>query len=115
MATVEELVGTKFAAIAPHLDERQRRLWLGVEARALGRGGVAAAARAPALACVPIQAPHCGWPVPWSRWWCGAAVAAANGDHLMTVLWPYGSKALSLALPRRAVTEASSTLPSLRA
>lgn len=46
MATVEELVGTKFAAIAPHLDERQRRLWLGVEARALGRGGVSAVARA---------------------------------------------------------------------
>jgi DDE family transposase len=32
--------------IRPYLDERQRRLWLGVEARALGRGGVALVARA---------------------------------------------------------------------
>lgn len=32
--------------IRPYLDERQRRLWLGAEAVALGRGGVAAVARA---------------------------------------------------------------------
>ncbi|MGH8900954.1 MAG: hypothetical protein ACRDYA_04545 [Egibacteraceae bacterium] len=36
----------KFAAIAPYLDGRQRRVWLAVEARALGRGGVSAVARA---------------------------------------------------------------------
>ena len=30
----------------PYLDERQRRLWLGVEAQALGSGGVAVIARA---------------------------------------------------------------------
>ncbi len=36
----------KFAVLGPLLDERQRRVWLGVEARALGRGGVSAVARA---------------------------------------------------------------------
>ena len=46
MGSVEEVVADKYAVIAPFLDERQRRLWLGVEARALGRGGVSAVARA---------------------------------------------------------------------
>jgi hypothetical protein len=46
MAAVEGVLASKYAAISPHLDERQRRLWLGVEARALGRGGVTAVARA---------------------------------------------------------------------
>jgi hypothetical protein len=45
---VEVLAG-KFALLWPHLDERQRRLWLGVEAQALGRGGVTAVARAAAV------------------------------------------------------------------
>ena len=36
----------KYESIAALLDERQRRRWLGVEARALGRGGVSAVARA---------------------------------------------------------------------
>ena len=40
----EEVLAAKFAVLLPQLDERQRRLLLGVEARALGRGGVAAAA-----------------------------------------------------------------------
>ena len=36
----------KYESIASLLDERQRRRWLGIEARALGRGGVSAVARA---------------------------------------------------------------------
>lgn len=36
----------KFQVILPHLDERQRRLLLGAEARALGHGGIRAVARA---------------------------------------------------------------------
>jgi hypothetical protein len=36
----------RFAAISPHLNERQRRLWVGAEARALGHGGVSLVARA---------------------------------------------------------------------
>jgi len=41
----ESLAG-KFASILPHLNERQRRIVLGVEARALGRGGIARVAQA---------------------------------------------------------------------
>src|ERR1035438_4068630 len=43
---VEESLAGKFAALFPHLDERQRRLLMGAEARALGHGGVTAVARA---------------------------------------------------------------------
>jgi len=35
----------RFAALLPHLNERQRRLALGVEARLLGHGGVGIVAR----------------------------------------------------------------------
>jgi len=45
-AAVERLLAEKYESIASLLDERQRRRWLGIEARALGRGGVSAVARA---------------------------------------------------------------------
>src|SRR5579863_8432325 len=35
-----EILAAKFEAIFTHLDERQRRLLLGAEARALGHGGI---------------------------------------------------------------------------
>jgi transposase len=41
-----EMLAAKFEAISPHLDERQRRLLLGAEARALGHGGIRLVARA---------------------------------------------------------------------
>ncbi|MFZ0192921.1 MAG: ISAzo13 family transposase, partial [Streptosporangiaceae bacterium] len=40
------MLAAKFAAIFPHLDERQRRLLMGAEARTLGRGGIRLVARA---------------------------------------------------------------------
>ena len=40
------VLAAKFAVILPHLDERQRRLLLGAEARALGHGGIRLVARA---------------------------------------------------------------------
>jgi hypothetical protein len=43
--SVLAVLGVKFAALLPHLDERQRRLYLGSEASALGHGGVVAVAR----------------------------------------------------------------------
>ena len=49
MGGAEEVVrvlAAKFAAIFPHLDERQRRLLMGAEARALGHGGIRLVARA---------------------------------------------------------------------
>jgi DDE family transposase len=40
------MLAAKFQAIFPHLDERQRRLLMGAEARAMGHGGIRAVARA---------------------------------------------------------------------
>ncbi|MDA8273749.1 MAG: ISAzo13 family transposase, partial [Actinomycetota bacterium] len=38
-----------FQSLLPHLDERQRRLAAGLGARLLGRGGIAAVARATSM------------------------------------------------------------------
>jgi transposase len=45
-AEAVETLAAKFEAVFPHLDERQRRLLMGAEARALGHGGIRAVARA---------------------------------------------------------------------
>ena len=42
----EATVAARFASISPYLDERQRRIWVGTEARVRGRGGVSLVARA---------------------------------------------------------------------
>jgi len=42
----ERLIGDRFRALAPELNERARRIWAASEARVLGRGGIAAVARA---------------------------------------------------------------------
>jgi DDE family transposase/DDE superfamily endonuclease len=41
-----ESLAAKFSVLLPHLDERQKRLYLGSEARSLGYGGITAVARA---------------------------------------------------------------------
>jgi hypothetical protein len=49
MSAMDELrasLAAKFEAIFPHLDERQRRLLMGAEARAIGHGGIRLVARA---------------------------------------------------------------------
>ncbi len=43
---MEGVLAEKFAVLRPVLDERQWRLLLGVEAQALGHGGIAVVARA---------------------------------------------------------------------
>src|SRR5437764_3375585 len=40
VTVTREMLAAKFGDILPHLDERQRRLLLGAEARALGHGGI---------------------------------------------------------------------------
>jgi transposase len=40
VVVTREMLAAKFGAILPHLDERQRRLYLGAEAGALGHGGI---------------------------------------------------------------------------
>src|SRR3954469_12662627 len=46
----EQVLAAKFEAIFPHLDERQRRLLMGAEARTLGHGGIRVVARAAGVA-----------------------------------------------------------------
>jgi hypothetical protein len=46
MTVTREMLAAKFGSIFPHLDERQRRLLLGAEARVLGHGGIKLVARA---------------------------------------------------------------------
>jgi hypothetical protein len=46
MVVTSEILAAKFEMIFPHLDERQRRLLMGAEARALGHGGIRLVARA---------------------------------------------------------------------
>ncbi len=46
MEVTREMLAAKFEAVFPHLDERQRRLLMGAEARALGHGGIRLVARA---------------------------------------------------------------------
>jgi Rhodopirellula transposase DDE domain len=51
----EVVIGEKFRMLAGELNERQRRLWAASEARVVGRGGVAAAARATGMAVDTIR------------------------------------------------------------
>lgn len=46
MELTEAALATMFATVAPLLDERQRRVLASAQARALGRGGIAAVTRA---------------------------------------------------------------------
>jgi len=50
----EELVA-EFAALFPHLDERQRRLAMGARARSLGHGGITVVARAAGVNAVTVS------------------------------------------------------------
>ena len=51
-----QAITAKFAPLEPLLDERTRRLWAAVEARALGRGGIMRVAEATGLSRATIRA-----------------------------------------------------------
>ena len=51
----EEAIRSRFAAVAPLIDERVRRLVAGAEALAMGRGGVSVVARATGLSRTTVQ------------------------------------------------------------
>ena len=51
-----QAIATKFAVLKPLLDERARRLWAAVEARALGRGGITLVAEATGLSRSTVRA-----------------------------------------------------------
>ncbi len=55
MALADDAVAWKFSILFPHLDERQRRMLVAAEARALGRGGIAMAARAAGMSRTTVQ------------------------------------------------------------
>ena len=84
MSVVTESLARRYDAIKPHLTERQRRLWLGSEARELGSGGVGIVADAVAVSPDTVRrgrseledpAPLPG-PLTRSRWWATARRAA---------------------------------------
>ena len=52
----EQVLAAKFDALLPHLDERQRRLVLGAEARWLGHGGIELVARASGISRKTVAA-----------------------------------------------------------
>ena len=51
----EVAIGEEFRALAGELNERQRRLWAASEARAAGRGGIAATSRATGISVPTIR------------------------------------------------------------
>ena len=51
-----QAIKTKFEALAPLLDERTRRRWAAVEARAIGRGGMTRVAEATGLSQTTLRA-----------------------------------------------------------
>src|SRR6058998_1281625 len=53
---ITQTIAAKFASLRPLLDERARRLWAAVEARAIGRGGISRVAEATGLSRVTIRA-----------------------------------------------------------
>ena len=56
MDPAAEALRDKFRALQPLLDERTRRLWAAVEARALGRGGISAVALATGMSRTTVRA-----------------------------------------------------------
>ena len=75
---VVEGLAAKFAALLPHLDERQRRLALGAEARSLGHGGIKAVAEAAGVSAVTVSA--------------GVAELEAGGEPLRRARAPGGGR-----------------------
>src|SRR5258708_9330706 len=55
MGGAAETLGKRFAVMRPHLNEFQRRLWLGAEAAELGPGGVAVVAAATGVAADTVR------------------------------------------------------------
>lgn len=53
--SIIQAIQAKYAALAPLLDERTRRLWAAVEAQAIGRGGITRVAEATGLSQTTIR------------------------------------------------------------
>ena len=86
MPDAVESLASRFEVLKPHLNERQRRLWLGAEARELGSGGVGIVAQAVGVAGdtvrrgrAELEEPH-PLPYPRSRKPGGGRKRAEEGD-----------------------------------
>ena len=55
MAELVDSVARRYAVLRPHLNEFQRRLWLGAEAAELGPGGVVVVAKATGVAADTVR------------------------------------------------------------
>jgi hypothetical protein len=55
MAGAVGTLGRRYEVLRPHLNELQRRLWLGVEAAQLGTGGVVVVAEATGVAAATVR------------------------------------------------------------
>jgi len=75
---VEAALRAKFDSLLPHLDERQRRLLMGAEARVLGHGGIKVVARAAGVNAVTVSK--------------GAAEFESGSDPLKRVRQPGGGR-----------------------
>jgi hypothetical protein len=87
-AEVEAVLTAKFAALLPHLDERQRRLATGAEARVLGHGGIKVVARAARVSAIRCPRAPLSWRLAVIRWSGFAAlVGAVNPSQSPTRVW----------------------------
>ncbi|MGH8910814.1 MAG: hypothetical protein ACRD0K_31050 [Egibacteraceae bacterium] len=55
MAVTEEALARKFEVMLPVLNERQRRVLLGAEAQAWGRGGISLVARTAGVSATTVR------------------------------------------------------------
>src|SRR4051794_16668098 len=55
-SSMTQAIEVKYASLHPVLDERARRLWAAVEARAIGRGGITRVSEPTGLSRVTIRA-----------------------------------------------------------
>ena len=73
----EESLAAKFAALFPYLDERQRRLVMGAEARVLGHGGIKVVGAAADVSAVTVSPGVAELEGGASRWAAHAVPAGA--------------------------------------
>jgi hypothetical protein len=89
--SITQAIAAKFAILSPLLDERARRLWAAVEARAIGRGGISQVAEATRLSRATIRAacrnsPTRSRPLLPRLPWSGYAVRAGDANHWVRML-----------------------------
>ena len=82
---IRQVLAAKFQAVFPHLDERQRRLVMGAEARSLGRGGIRLVARAAGVREATVSLGAAELDSVRSRWaGCGGRAAGESGPLTWT-------------------------------